>query len=126
MGAGHVCPDGREGVQAGGALQLVAHRLGGRAVSLLPFQHVSQDREPVRPMVSQPPPGATFAAWNAAAPVATGTAADGIHHPEGDLKKFSEGSVQGYDSYSDGSSFVAMQWTQGVTEPASVAPGCRQ
>jgi len=70
-----------------------------------------------------PPAGATFAAWNASAPVAAGTGADGIHHPNGDLKKFSEGSVHGYDSYSDGSSFVAMQWSQGVTEPGSSGSG---
>jgi hypothetical protein len=70
-----------------------------------------------------PPPGATFAAWNAAAPVPTGTAANGIHHPEGDLKKFSQGSVHGYDSYPDGSTFVAMQWSQGVTEGGSSGSG---
>ncbi len=72
---------------------------------------------------SPPPAGATFAAWNASAPVATGTAADGIHHPDGDLKKFSVGSVQGYHTYSDGSSFVQMHWTQGVTEPGSSGSG---
>jgi lysyl endopeptidase len=70
-----------------------------------------------------PPPGTTFAAWNASAPIVTGIAADGIHHPEGDLKKFSEGGVSGYNSYPDGSSFVAVQWTQGVTEPGSSGSG---
>jgi hypothetical protein len=70
-----------------------------------------------------PPAGATFAAWNAAGPLATGLAASGIHHPEGDLKKFSVGSTQAYDTYSDGSSFIAMQWTQGVTEPGSSGSG---
>ena len=75
-------------------------------------------------LLNNPPPaGATFAAWNAGAPVATGTAADGIHHPGGDLKKFSEGSVQGYQTYSDGSSFVEMEWTQGATEPGSSGSG---
>ena len=72
---------------------------------------------------SPPPASATFAAWNASAPVAVGTAAAGIHHPEGDLKKFSQGNVHGYDTYPDGSSFVAMQWTQGVTEHGSSGSG---
>lgn len=70
-----------------------------------------------------PPAGATFAAWNGNGVVATGMAANGIHHPEGDLKKFSQGAVQPYDSYSDGSSFIAMQWAQGVTEPGSSGSG---
>jgi lysyl endopeptidase len=74
-------------------------------------------------MNSPPPAGATFSAWNASAPIATGTAADGIHHPEGDLKKFSQGSVQGYHTYSDGSTFVEMLWSQGVTEPGSSGSG---
>ncbi len=70
-----------------------------------------------------PPPGVTFAAWNAAGPVATGTAANGIHHPEGDLKKFSQGNVHPYHTYADGSSFIAMQWSRGVTEGGSSGSG---
>jgi lysyl endopeptidase len=70
-----------------------------------------------------PPVGTTFSAWSADAPVATGTAADGIHHPSGDLKKFSMGSVAGYQGYSDGSSFIRMLWTTGVTEPGSSGSG---
>lgn len=69
------------------------------------------------------PAGTTFAAWNAAGPLATGTAADGIHHPEGDLKKFSQGIVQPYDTFPDGSSFIMMRWTKGVTEPGSSGSG---
>ena len=70
-----------------------------------------------------PPAGATFAAWNGSGPITAGTPADGIHHPEGDLKKFSQGIVQPYVNYPDGSSFIAMQWTQGVTEPGSSGSG---
>jgi hypothetical protein len=70
-----------------------------------------------------PPAGTTFSAWNAAAPIATGTAVDGIHHPNGDLKKISAGATQGYQPYSDGSSFVKVQWTSGVTEPGSSGSG---
>jgi hypothetical protein len=49
--------------------------------------------------------------------------ADGIHHPEGDLKKFSQGTTQGFQIFRDGSSFIAMQWMQGVTEPGSSGSG---
>jgi len=70
-----------------------------------------------------PPAGSTFAAWNSSGPIAQGTLADGIHHPEGDLKKFSQGVVQKYDVYNDGSSFIAMLWTRGATEPGSSGSG---
>ena len=70
-----------------------------------------------------PPAGATFAAWNGSGPITAGAPADGIHHPEGDLKKFSQGIVQPYVNYPDGSSFIGMQWTQGVTEPGSSGSG---
>ena len=66
-----------------------------------------------------PPFGATFAAWSAEAPLATGAPVDGIHHPHGDLKKFSRGNVRGYQSFDDGSSFIRMGWTSGVTEKGS-------
>jgi hypothetical protein len=70
-----------------------------------------------------PPAGATFAAWNASPLSAAGVAADGIHHPEGDLKKVSQGTTQGFQTFDDGSSYVTMQWTQGVTEPGSSGSG---
>ncbi len=70
-----------------------------------------------------PPAGATFAAWNANPLSAAGVAADGIHHPSGDLKKYSQGMTQGFQTFKDGSSFVAMQWQQGVTEPGSSGSG---
>jgi lysyl endopeptidase len=70
-----------------------------------------------------PPAGATFAAWNASPLSEAGTAAAGIHHPEGDLKKISQGTTQGFQTFSDGSSYIAMQWTQGATEPGSSGSG---
>jgi lysyl endopeptidase len=71
---------------------------------------------------SQPPAGATFAAWNTL-PLRDGEAADGIHHPQGDLKKISQGNVHAYQDYSDGSSFITVQWTQGITEAGSAGSG---
>ena len=71
---------------------------------------------------SAPPAGASFAAWNASPLSASGTPAAGIHHPAGDLKKFSRGATQGFGSFDNGS-FITMQWTQGVTEPGSSGSG---
>jgi hypothetical protein len=70
-----------------------------------------------------PPAGATFAAWNASPLSEAGMAATGIHHPEGDLKKISQGTTQGFQTFDDGSSFIMMQWIQGVTEPGSSGSG---
>ncbi len=70
-----------------------------------------------------PPAGATFAAWNASPLSTFGTPADGIHHPEGDLKKVSQGATQGFETLRGGASFVGMRWTQGATEPGSSGSG---
>ena len=69
-----------------------------------------------------PPAGATFSAWRAE-PLATGAVAYTIHHPEGDLKKQSQGLTQGYRTYSDGSTFMQMRWSVGSTEPGSSGAG---
>jgi lysyl endopeptidase len=69
-----------------------------------------------------PPIGSYFAAWRAEElpPQAIATA---IHHPNGDLKKWSQGTTQGYQPYDDGSSFLMMRWNQGSTEPGSSGSG---
>lgn len=69
-----------------------------------------------------PPGGAIFAGWNAGT-VASGTDAIGIHHPAGDLKKFSRGVTQGYQDFNGAGSFIAMQWSAGVTEGGSSGSG---
>src|SRR5439155_408803 len=68
------------------------------------------------------PAGASFAAWRAE-PVATGAAADALHHPKGDLTKLSTGTTTGYHTYNDGSTFLQMRWQLGVTEPGSSGAG---
>lgn len=72
---------------------------------------------------SVPPSGTTFAAWNAAAPIASGTAIVALHHPSGDLKKVSQGNVSGYMTYPDNSSFIQARWSSGVTESGSSGGG---
>ncbi len=91
--------------------------------STLLARGVDYDWALVRLDDASPPPGVTFAAWNASGVLAADTAADGIHHPVGDLKKFSQGAVKSYRTYEDGSSFIQMVWSQGVTEPGSSGSG---
>ncbi|MDH1333141.1 S1 family peptidase [Comamonas thiooxydans] len=78
-----------------------------------------------------PPAGATLAGWDARGTAVTGTAIYGLHHPQGDLLKYSEGQVQRYRNCSLGagsitcspgnaqSDFVNVGWSKGVTEGGS-------
>jgi lysyl endopeptidase len=69
-----------------------------------------------------PPAGAKFSAWRAE-PMPTLATVSVLHHPEGDLKKFSQGASHGYQIYTDGSSFAQVQYSQGTTEPGSSGAG---
>ena len=69
-----------------------------------------------------PPAGTHFSAWRAE-PIPNGSTISVIHHPQGDLKKWSQGTSQGYQVYTDGSSFAAVTYNQGSTEPGSSGAG---
>lgn len=69
-----------------------------------------------------PPPGVKFSAWRAE-PIPNRTSVSLLHHPAGDLKKWSEGATLGYQPYTDGSSFALVQYDQGTTEPGSSGAG---
>lgn len=80
-----------------------------------------------------PPTGAFRAAWNATV-IPTTTNLVGLHHPSGDLKKFSQGNMLGYVqgpvAYPTGprpqfgkDSFIAVRWAQGTTEEGSSGAG---
>ena len=69
-----------------------------------------------------PPAGVTFSAWRAE-PVPEGAIATGLHHPGGDLAKFSQGNTTGYHLFSDGTTFIRMLWSQGTTETGSSGSG---
>ena len=79
---------------------------------------------------SAPPAGAYFGGWNANT-VPTGTAAVILHHPAGDLKKFSQGDpgsgggTKGYDRYdsSHSANFITMRYTSGSTQGGSSGGG---
>ena len=69
-----------------------------------------------------PPAGAWLSAWRAE-PIPQLAVTTGLHNPHGDLLKFSQGSAMGYEVFSDGSSFVRQQWSQGTTEIGSSGSG---
>jgi hypothetical protein len=82
----------------------------------------SQDRDwSIVKLLDTPPAGSRFAAWRAE-PLANGTAIVSIHHPEGDLGKWSRGAVTGsvlLDDEEVFGNFTEVVWSQGVTEPGS-------
>ena len=67
---------------------------------------------------ASPPAGAWFSAWDAT-PVPTNTPAIVVHHPEGDLKKVSTGTTQGYADFEGLGSYIEMRYQSGATEPGS-------
>ena len=82
---------------------------------------------------ASPPIGAVRAAWNATV-IPAGTVTVGVHHPQGDLKKFSQGTMQGYvqgpaaydnvPRFQAGKdSFISIRWAQGTTEAGSSGSG---
>ena len=77
---------------------------------------------------SAPPAGAFFAGWDANA-VPVGSQIVVVHHPSGDLKKVSQGSVIRYSSPQPpipsgaSSTFSEVQYTSGTTEGGSSGSG---
>jgi hypothetical protein len=76
-----------------------------------------------------PPQGAFFAGWDAAT-LGNGTAVVAVHHPKGDLKKVSLGTMGGFNggdaSPFSGSTFIIVNWNSlstGVTEGGSSGSG---
>ncbi len=69
-----------------------------------------------------PPANAVFSAWRAET-LASGTGISVVHHPSGDLKKISEGTMPKYFNFSDGTSFTSTRYTMGSTEPGSSGAG---
>jgi lysyl endopeptidase len=71
------------------------------------------------------PAGAFFSGWDAN-PIGGGEAVLAIHHPEGDLKKASQGSVVGFAVPQVGGgneSFTEVRWSSGTTEGGSSGSG---
>ena len=72
-----------------------------------------------------PPPGAYFAGWDASSPSLGGAMVD-VHHPQGDLKKVSQGSVldfTNWDSTSTPNQYTEVRYASGSTEGGSSGSG---
>ncbi|HTE39921.1 MAG TPA: serine protease [Steroidobacteraceae bacterium] len=70
-----------------------------------------------------PPAGTVLAAWTTTS-LNSSEAVVGLHHPRGDLMKYSAGTQQGFTSYSNdtinsSASHIRVQWNQGTTEGGS-------
>ena len=71
-----------------------------------------------------PPAGAVYAGWSNTLIGSTNTAVEGIHHPSGDLKKYSLGTVTGLSASALGSSpLYRVVWNLGTTEGGSSGSG---
>lgn len=68
-----------------------------------------------------PPAGAVYAGWNAG--TLSNVAIEGIHHPSGDVKKYSLGSKIANESLDGRGPFHKVRWTDGVTEGGSSGSG---
>jgi len=74
-------------------------------------------------LVASPPAGTSYAAWTSAS-LTQGAPIVGLHHPAGDLKKYSGGSVQSFSEFlsstnNGGASHIRVQWSEGTTEGGS-------
>ncbi|KGE51345.1 trypsin-like serine protease [Xanthomonas axonopodis pv. vasculorum] len=67
-----------------------------------------------------PPSGASFAGWTSKAILSLETPVIGIHHPQGDVKKYSLGNVTALsNSFENKSPLYRVEWKAGVTEDGS-------
>jgi hypothetical protein len=89
--------------------------------SMLLARSVDYDWTMLR-LYTSPPAGVRYSAWRAE-PVPTNAIGTALHHPGGDLLKWSQGSMFGYYTFSDGSSFMQMRWSDGTTETGSSGSG---
>ncbi len=73
----------------------------------------------------EPPQGAFYAGWDANA-LAAGSPVLTIHHPQGDLKKVSQGTMTGFSTPGVGggsNTFLRISWSSGTTEAGSSGAG---
>jgi hypothetical protein len=98
-------------------------QLAGGATLL--FANAASDALLLR-LRNTPPAGAVYAGWNAAS-LTIGTALTAIHHPMGDLKKVSLGTMAGFGTTPLATgSFIVSNWNSiatGVTEGGSSGSG---
>ncbi|HVF63256.1 MAG TPA: serine protease [Casimicrobiaceae bacterium] len=73
-------------------------------------------------MNTAPPTGVFFAAWRAE-PIPNGAVVTALHHPEGDLAKFTQGTKLGDQAVLGHLDGYKVQWSQGTTEGGSSGSG---
>ena len=106
---------------SGSAVSTWTQRSGG---ATLLYNNVQTDALLLR-LNDAPPPVAYFSGWDPN-PIAAGTPVISIHHPQGDLKKVTEGTVQrfAYPGVGGGSQpFIEVVWNRGTTEGGSSGGG---
>ena len=88
-------------------------------------------------LANTPPQGTYYAGWQVSSAASLNTAVTALHQPRGDLLKISQGRVGGYltcsaptngsfscsSASSGASSFYAVSWSSGITEPGSSGSG---
>jgi hypothetical protein len=88
------------------------------------FSNVQSDALFLR-LNNAPPAGAFLSGWDAN-PIGASTAVITIHHPEGDLKKVTQGTALGFSTPHVGGGsnpFIEVRWSLGTTEPGSSGGG---
>jgi hypothetical protein len=97
-------------------------QLGGGATLI--YNNVTSDVLFLR-LNAAPPSGAFYSGWDANA-LSAGTGLLALHHPEGDLKKASQGTMLGFDvpGVANGNAqFIESRWSSGTTEAGSSGSG---
>lgn len=112
------CVNGRGN---GTALPTWTQRAGGAAV----LYNDTQTDALLLKLNDAAPAGAFYSGWDPN-PISAGTPVISIHHPQGDLKKVTEGSVQRFSAPGVGGAsqpFIEVLWSRGTTEGGSSGGG---
>lgn len=81
-----------------------------------------QDATLLRLLGHRVPLDAVYSGWNPN-PLTHPTDVYGIHHPQGDYKKYSAGETTGHEAFDDVVNSIAVEWYDGVTEGGSSGSG---
>jgi lysyl endopeptidase len=89
------------------------------------LRHADSTRDTALLELKKPAPNGTYrAGWQAAAIVDHSVIAYGIHHPSGDVKKYSRGTINGRDMTFKGKKpLLRVGWQLGTTEKGSSGSG---
>jgi lysyl endopeptidase len=86
----------------------------------------NQARDVLFLRLNEAPPNGAFLTGYSTEAFAPGQAGTGFHHPSGDLKKFSQGTIQGFSkpfTEAAANTFTEIKWSTGTTEGGSSGSG---